>query len=122
MGQVKPCYRCGDEPRLPNTSWCRPCQRAYDNSRWSYKNERRLKNQRAMDDVKVAKGCARCGFDACPAALHFHHRDPSKKKFEISQRMLASIDNLLAEAEKCDVLCATCHAMEHCTKDWCDCD
>jgi transposase len=55
--------------------------------------------------------CQLCGFDPWPAALHFHHIDPATKSFEISQGgVTVSIDTLRAEAGKCALLCANCHA------------
>lgn len=29
--------------------------------------------------------CQKCGYDKCPDALEFHHRDPSKKKFKVTR-------------------------------------
>lgn len=58
--------------------------------------------------------CQRCGYDKCLSALVFHHRDPSTKLFNISvdkmQKKLALVE---AEADKCDLLCANCHAEVH---------
>ncbi len=56
-------------------------------------------------------GCVLCGYDRCHAALQFHHVDPWTKSFELSQRGLTrSWARMRAEAAKCVLLCATCHA------------
>ena len=56
--------------------------------------------------------CRRCGFDESCAALEFHHLDPSAKSFAVSAKgATRSIAALRAEAEKCILLCANCHAM-----------
>lgn len=56
--------------------------------------------------------CVRCGFSESLAALEFHHLDPSTKKFAIgAEGVTRSIDALRAEAGKCVLLCANCHAM-----------
>jgi Homeodomain-like domain-containing protein len=62
--------------------------------------------------VVEAGGCCRlCGYDRCLAALHFHHTDPAEKSFSLSLRgVTRSIDKLRAEARKCVLLCANCHA------------
>jgi transposase-like protein len=62
--------------------------------------------------VEAAGGrCALCGYDRSPAALQFHHDDPAGKAFAIAGRGVArSLDAALAEARKCVLLCATCHA------------
>ena len=58
--------------------------------------------------------CERCGEDH-PAALDFHHRDPSEKEIEFSRmyHMNWSIERMMAEIEKCDVLCSNCHRKLH---------
>lgn len=62
--------------------------------------------------VEEAGGrCALCGFDEHPAALQFHHLDPSSKSFQLGEGGLTrSLAKLRAEAEKCVLLCANCHA------------
>ena len=55
--------------------------------------------------------CILCGYDRCVAALQFHHVDPAQKSFGLGSRGLArSIDKLRAEAKKCVLVCANCHA------------
>ncbi len=62
--------------------------------------------------VQEAGGaCVRCGFDEHVCALQFHHLDPAAKDFEIGGRGLTrAIERLRAEARKCVLLCANCHA------------
>jgi hypothetical protein len=66
-------------------------------------------------ELKINAGatCVSCGYDKSLAALHWHHRDPSTKKFRVS--MMQNIDHSIirAEAEKCDLVCANCHAEIH---------
>lgn len=55
--------------------------------------------------------CKLCGYDRCMAALEFHHLDPARKLFPLSMRgCTRSIQTLRAEAAKCVLLCANCHA------------
>lgn len=64
----------------------------------------------------VLKGgsCQKCGYNKCVDALQFHHRNPSEKEFSISaNRHVISWEKLKIELEKCDLLCANCHAEEH---------
>ena len=66
--------------------------------------------------VEEAGGrCVRCGYDRFVGALQFHHRDAKGKRFGLAQKgATISIDRLRAEARKCDLLCANCHAeVEH---------
>lgn len=55
--------------------------------------------------------CRLCGYDRFPGALHFHHLDPGTKAFGLSrQGVYRSLARARAEAEKCALLCANCHA------------
>jgi hypothetical protein len=55
--------------------------------------------------------CAVCGYDRCVAALHFHHVDPSEKRFALSVRGVArSLAGARREARKCLLLCSNRHA------------
>ncbi len=62
--------------------------------------------------VKEAGGsCAICGYDEWIGALHFHHRHPGEKEFEISGAGITrSLERARNEARKCVLLCSNCHA------------
>ena len=63
--------------------------------------------------------CLKCGYNKCPAALTFHHRDPNEKEFNIGGlneriKTLSDLDDTIKEElDKCDLLCANCHIIEH---------
>ncbi|MFL5906373.1 MAG: helix-turn-helix domain-containing protein [Solirubrobacterales bacterium] len=55
--------------------------------------------------------CVICGYDRHPGALHFHHVDPATKSFVLSRHgVTRSYSEATAEADKCVLLCANCHA------------
>jgi hypothetical protein len=57
----------------------------------------------------------RLPFVPCKAALQFHHLDPMDKEFHIAHRgVTRSIERARAEARKCILLCANCHAAVEC--------
>jgi hypothetical protein len=62
---------------------------------------------------KCTLKCTKCGFDH-PAALDFHHVDPSKKEANI-HKLLSNGQHakLRIELEKCIVLCSNCHRIHH---------
>jgi hypothetical protein len=71
------------------------------------------RRRRVKEALIAAAGgaCVLCGYDRSPAALHFHHLDPAEKVFALADGGLArSLDTAMAEAAKCVLLCATCHA------------
>jgi hypothetical protein len=55
--------------------------------------------------------CAACGRRFAGHQMDFDHRDPREKAFELlkGRATLKSRAQLLAEAAKCDVVCANCH-------------
>lgn len=67
-------------------------------------------------DYKSKLKCVKCGEDH-PACLDFHHKNPNEKDFNISINIGStySINKILNEIEKCDVLCANCHRKLHYT-------
>ncbi len=82
---------------------CMKCRR--DNvSAWRRRAKQRL--------VEEAGGkCQLCGYDRYLGALQFHHLDPATKSFSLSRRgCTRAFAELQAEAAKCALLCANCHA------------
>jgi predicted HNH restriction endonuclease len=57
-------------------------------------------------------GCQICGISDI-RVLTFHHIDPKDKKFGIGNKLTSPIEQLKTEADKCKVLCANCHLIEH---------
>lgn len=57
--------------------------------------------------------CIRCGHQGWAATFEFHHRDPSKKEFQISSGNTNSWNSIKKEVEKCDLLCSNCHREVH---------
>ena len=72
------------------------------------------KQRRKVKRLLIAEAggsCNNCGYDRCQAALQFHHLDPTTKSFSLSLRgVTRSLDSIRAEAQKCVLLCANCHA------------
>jgi hypothetical protein len=70
--------------------------------------------RRKVREILVAEAggrCQICGYDRYVGALHFHHRDPSQKSFGLAARgFTRGIAAQRAEARKCVLLCANCHA------------
>ena len=65
--------------------------------------------------VKYKGGkCEICEYDKCIGALDFHHLDPSKKDFAISNsNIYKNLDKLKEEVDKCILVCANCHREIH---------
>jgi len=91
----------------------RPYNVAYYQTHRSQELERVRARQR--DAVEFVRGlrdvpCEDCGGRFPPYAMDFDHRDGDQKAFWVSRRAgSVSRDRLLAELEKCDIVCANCH-------------
>lgn len=64
--------------------------------------------------------CEHCGYDKCARSMHFHHIDPTKKDFSISDRNPNTNKNgtkkwesVKLELDKCLLLCSNCHYELH---------
>ena len=73
-----------------------------------------LRRRRTVKAALVSEAggcCCICGYRRSMRALHFHHLDPSAKRFAINaQGMSLGLESLRAEARKCILLCSNCHA------------
>lgn len=114
MVDTKTCSSCGIN--LPVSSFYR------HGDRWtrgrckachvSYRCRHFAKVKAALINHKGGR-CERCGRAGHPTIFDFHHKDPSKKEFSISERHGRGVESLLSEAEKCELLCCLCHRIEH---------
>lgn len=108
-----PCVTCGEDFQ-PTRSWSQYCSkkcRVNSPTKRKHTNAYRQKRRDKLNQIKQERGCARCGYNEHPAALHFDHRDHTQKSFNISQDPKRSWETIEAEIAKCDVLCANCHAV-----------
>ena len=78
---------------------------------YRYQKKRRRRIKAELIEARGGR-CETCGYDAAIAALEFHHRDPTTKEFGIGD-FNGSRRRLLAEVDKCDLLCANCHRLRH---------
>lgn len=66
---------------------------------------------RLLQEIKLEKGCADCGYNKYACALDFDHR-PGTEKLYVPAHMpkyKLSIAKIMAELDKCDIVCANCH-------------
>lgn len=83
-------------------------------SRYDYKRQY-LKKRKGMLVVEKGGKCLSCdleydGTNAC--VFDFHHRNPEEKEYNIRLNV-QGLKRIREELEKCDLLCANCHRMEH---------
>jgi predicted HNH restriction endonuclease len=85
-----------------------------DRRRAQFRRSLRKRRRKRKADLVAAYGgrCVDCGYSTCSEALQFHHRDPSTKDFGLGH-FNGSLARLIAEAAKCDLVCANCHRVRH---------
>jgi transposase len=106
MEAKQTCPRHGETQYVVDASGYLRCRRC--------RSERVIRRRHAIKAALVAEAggrCVLCGYSRCLSALAFHHVEPSGKEFGISHRgVTRSLARARAEAEKCVLLCANCHA------------
>lgn len=109
------CYLCNVELIL-DTNWknhrstrndyiCIECQ----------KNKiKKLRNEAKKKAVEYLGGkCMKCGGEFPVYVYDFHHRDPLEKDKGLARLMSSRWEKIKVELDKCDLLCANCHRIEH---------
>lgn len=76
--------------------------------------EHRARRRAQLNELKLERGCADCGYREHPAALQFDHRPGTPKHAYANRSALHfewSWERILAAIADCDVVCANCHAV-----------
>jgi hypothetical protein len=87
---------------------CNPKAKEY----YKKKRNSNRKKQRLLIKKEAGGCCSICGYNKCPAALHFHHLQDKTQGVSIvlkAKGILAARE----ESRKCVLLCANCHAEVH---------
>lgn len=101
-------------------SFCRDCKREYDREYYkeNFSINSKKKNAFAAERRRITKSkidaykdrpCLDCGIRYPAWAMEFDHRDPSTKLFDISSSFRYVGKDLMAEIQKCDLVCTLCH-------------
>lgn len=97
---------------------CRECKNLYIRN-WRVANPKSNKlikdksyrsRRNFVDQIKLDSGCADCGYKEFPYVLGFDHVT-GDKEFDVGLRITVSMERLLKEIDKCDVVCHNCHAI-----------
>ncbi len=110
------CETCKNPLSGRQTKFCSiKCKNSSTNIKhqhYEYQQQRGL-DRKIQLVIMLGGKCSSCPYDANLAALDFHHlRD---KKFQLDLRHLSNgkWESLVAEANKCILLCANCHREHH---------
>lgn len=128
---MKVCSKCKGDPQPDSAfnrrgsglhSYCRPCQKEYDKSRYKERQPQEIERARVKRTTSYAakqkllrtlkdNPCLDCGDKFHFSAMDFDHRDPDTKLADVGQLVGqgCSIQTFLDEVAKCDLVCANCH-------------
>jgi hypothetical protein len=108
------CIICGEQLQGKQTRFCSiTCKNKHHQS---YEAQKNRGLARKLELVKAAGGqCSICGYRGNLAALAFHHTDSAEKDFKLDMRSLSNrgLETVLAELDKCILVCHNCHAELH---------
>jgi len=101
-------------------TYCKDCR--HERTRqYYYNNKEKMKSQsrtwkkiqrQKINEYKDNCSCNKCG-ESRNWLLDFHHINPNKKSFQISQGETKGWKKVKKEIEKCVVLCSNCHRDFH---------
>jgi DNA repair exonuclease SbcCD ATPase subunit len=74
--------------------------------------EYRRNNKRKAVEYLGGK-CSACSGEFHPAVYDFHHTDPNVKESSVSRLLNSGWEIIKAEIDKCELLCANCHRIQH---------
>lgn len=66
-----------------------------------------------INNYKLSKGCAICGYNKCAEALDFHHTGDKDIGIARLINKDKSIEKIKKEIDKCVIRCANCHRELH---------
>ena len=121
----KPEGSCRECKKVISTrfNYCSPeCKKTFTERNRNIARKRRSKaagiaviayRRRIKEKAVIYKGgkCQKCGYDKCIRALQFHHL--LGKDFSISDGGTKSWEIVKTEIDKCELVCANCHAEIH---------
>lgn len=80
--------------------------------KWNnYRNRWHAKRRAKIVALKEGKPCTDCGIVYPHYVMEWDHLPGSDKKFGISSNMQRSMESILLEIAKCELVCANCHAI-----------
>lgn len=119
---MKTCIECGAALNCKQVKFCcgackqRNHYHRIKHQQNTYHSQTRRGRRRMLKLIGIlGGGCQQCGYRRNLAALEFHHRQASEKRFPLDLRTLSNRrwSAITEEAATCDLLCASCHAELH---------
>lgn len=103
-----------------NKKKCLVCEKECEKNLCATCNTNLRRYRVKLTSVEYLGGkCNRCGWSGDISGFDFHHKDPNEKDFAPTAGSLAnrSWSLVKTELDKCELLCALCHRLEHSNYD-----
>lgn len=121
-GVMKQCSRCGHEKDsslfMKRYSGSRKGQFS-PQCKQCFSNEQMARFHAVKLEIihRLGGKCCKCDRPFHPAVFELHHRDPSSKSYSWADLRTKSKEIREAEIVKCDLICPSCHRLEHINQD-----
>ena len=119
---MKNCVICNNELQGQKKMYCsNKCKQKHHYDRVkeqtnTYHSQTLRSYKRKIYLIELLGGCCKiCSYNKNLSALEFHHRDSNDKDSQLDMRTLSnrSMEYILNEVSKCDLLCSNCHREYH---------
>ncbi|EKE21567.1 MAG: hypothetical protein ACD_7C00187G0005 [uncultured bacterium] len=114
MKKIITCIVCNKFLIGRQTKYCSPTCKNKTNQSYNLQQARGWRRKKLA--VKKLGGCCSiCGYKKNLSALTFHHKNPTKKYFQLDIRSLSNRNQAVinTEIDKCILVCSNCHAELH---------
>jgi hypothetical protein len=124
---LKRCGKCGERRpvsdfhrrREGHQPWCKQCKSEYAAeyyrrhrvARLEYNRRQRVLYTERYHGLKEGRPCADCGGLFPPVSMQWDHPPGVTKEAHVADLRLVSQARLLDEIQKCELVCANCHAV-----------
>lgn len=117
-GVVKPVSEYNSNKKYSDNlnPWCKSCKKQWSAEHYVANKEKRSKQirdrkqiNRDIIDAAKNKPCADCGIQYPSYVMDLDHRPGEIKLTRVAVMLGHTIETLVAEIAKCDVVCANCH-------------
>lgn len=116
MNNIITCLVCGASLTGKQVKYCsKECKNSGSGANnYEAQKLRAITRKKYLIDLKGGV-CEICGYSKNIAAMEFHHIIPSLKEIKLDSRSISnhSMDKLIKEVAKCQLLCANCHRELH---------
>jgi hypothetical protein len=118
---MKLCTKCGQETQ--GHTYCPPCRKEYDAARYRrvrerHKDQAKAWTKRRIQEVQALKRgpCTDCKRSYPTYVMQWDHIGTDKVACISDMAARASLERVMDEISKCELVCANCHAIRTYTR------